>query len=186
MMTMKSIHLFLMAAFLPFLTFTGYSQQNPQEIPIEAVWSIVTLEEMQSSPARPVNPQFSPLGSNDDFRIFPTTNSTQSEMSVAVSPIDNNVVLVSANASSYPPPFTFYGTGVYWSTNGGNNWEGEDIPPTGYNNGDPAAAIDLNGYFYVGSVALNNGQGIMRSTDGGNSGAIFRYLLPPSFWIKII
>lgn len=63
-----------------------------------------------------------------DTRIHPTQNTMQSEMSIALSPIDNNILLASANASDYPRT-TFYGTGVYWSTNGGANWQGHDEPP---------------------------------------------------------
>lgn len=39
------------------------------------------------------------------------------------------------------------------------------------NKGDPAAAIDRQGYFYIGSIALNYGQGIMKSTDQGSTWA---------------
>lgn len=56
-----------------------------------------------------------------DVRIHPTTNSMQSEMSIAVSPLNKNIIFASANASNYPVT-TIYGTGVYWSTDGGTNW----------------------------------------------------------------
>ena len=42
-------------------------------------------------------------------------------MSVAVHPINNNILLVSANTGDYPTT-TKYGTGVYWSNDGGINW----------------------------------------------------------------
>lgn len=44
-----------------------------------------------------------------DVRIHTTTNSSQSEMSIAVSPINNQILLASANASDYPVT-TIYGT----------------------------------------------------------------------------
>lgn len=104
-----------------------------------------------------------------DIRIRPTNNSQQSEMSIAISPMDNNILLVSANTANYPATTT-YGTGYYISTDGGFAWNGNDQPPTGnLNRGDPAAVIDYNGYFYIGSIALNYGQGIMRSTNSGIS-----------------
>ncbi|MEK9139059.1 MAG: hypothetical protein AAB393_18220, partial [Bacteroidota bacterium] len=94
--------------------------------------------------------------------IHPTTNSTQSEMSIAVHPLDANALLVSANASNWVPErgaTVFYGTGWYKSIDGGSNWSGYDQPPTGDNSGDPAAAIGRNGFFYIGGIAPNYGQG---------------------------
>lgn len=84
-----------------------------------------------------------------DVRVRPTTNTTQSEMSIAVSPLNNRVVLASANATDYP--FTVvYGTGFYVSTDGGATWTGNDQPPPGNGNrGDPAAAIDQIGRAHV-------------------------------------
>lgn len=148
------------------------SQQNP-----EAVWSILSIDETDRTAG--ILSSFLPLESNDDIRIHPTTNTTQSEMSVAVSPLDNHIILVSANATNFPVT-TIYGTGVYWSTDGGITWQGFDQPPTGNNKGDPAAAIDLNGYFYVGGIAPNSGQGIMRSTNGGNNWVYFQVSNPAS------
>ncbi|MGH7491812.1 MAG: WD40/YVTN/BNR-like repeat-containing protein [bacterium] len=106
------------------------------------------------------------------MRIHPTTNTHQSEMSIAVSPWNNKKVLASANTSNYPVS-VLYGTGYYISTDGGINWTGNDIPPTGNNRGDPAVVIDTLGYFYIGSIAPNYGQGIMKST---NSGSTWQYI----------
>ena len=47
-----------------------------------------------------------------NFRPHPTTNTTQSEMSIDVHPTDENIVFGSANASNWPVT-TIYGTGVY-------------------------------------------------------------------------
>jgi hypothetical protein len=164
---MKTRVIFLMLLLWPCASF---SQQTTDRI-----WSIVSLLKVDSSftgnvAPRTFSPAENPLSAptnNPDVRVRPTTNTTQSEMSIAVSPLSNNTVLASANATDYPVT-AVYGTGAYWSTNGGSTWQGFDQPPSGNSNrGDPAAAIDRNGHFYVGSIAPNSGQGVMRSTNGG-------------------
>ena len=107
------------------------------------------------------NAEQSTLNLVSDVRIHPTDTRTQSEMSIAVNPLNHKVLLASANATSYPPPLTIFGTGYYISTDGGMTWTGNDQPPSGNNRGDPATAIDRLGYFYIGSIAPNLGQGII-------------------------
>ena len=102
-----------------------------------------------------------------NFRPHPTTNTTQSEMSVDVHPTDENIVFGSANASNWPVS-TIYGTGVYWSFDGSSTWGGNDTPPFGTNGGDPASVIGANGYLYEayligGSYAI----GMAVSTNNG-------------------
>ncbi|MGA9115307.1 MAG: FlgD immunoglobulin-like domain containing protein [Bacteroidota bacterium] len=119
-----------------------------------------------------------PPQNTPDVRLRPTTNTTQSEMSVAVDPLNPNRVLASANATNFPVS-TIYGTGVYWSLDGGLTWSGFDQPPAGNgNSGDPAAVIDRDGRFFVGSIADNDGQGVMRSTDGGATWSYFQVSNP--------
>ena len=101
-----------------------------------------------------------------NFRPFPTTNSTQSELSVDVAPFSENIVFASANTTNWPVS-TLYGTGVYWSLDGGQNWGGGDVPPFGSNSGDPASAIGNNGYFYENYINNSSGQSIAVSTDNG-------------------
>lgn len=141
------------------------SSVRAQSYPPDA--SIVCIASKQSKIVSIKTDPYS-LASSTDIRIHPTTNSTQSEMSAAVSPLNSKIVLVSANATDYPVT-TIYGTGAYWSTNGGETWAGFDQPPTGNNRGDPAAAVDRNGYLYIGSIAPNSGQGIMKSTNNGSN-----------------
>jgi hypothetical protein len=69
-----------------------------------------------------------------NFRPKPGSNTTQSEMSVDVHPLDNNFIFASANATNWPFS-TIYGTGVYYSFDGGENWTGYDNPPFGTNKG---------------------------------------------------
>jgi len=101
-----------------------------------------------------------------NFRPFPTTNSTQSELSVDVAPFSENIVFASANTTNWPVS-TLYGTGVYWTLDGGQTWGGGDIPPFGSNSGDPASAIGNNGYFYENYINNSSGQGISVSTNNG-------------------
>ena len=62
---------------------------------------------------------------------------------------------------------TIWGTGVYWTTNGGTNWTGFNNPPFGTNYGDPSSAIGTNGYFYEGYITKAGGMGVSTSTNNG-------------------
>jgi Secretion system C-terminal sorting domain len=125
---------------------------------------------------------FSP--NSPDIRIHPTTNTTQSEMSITISPVNDQILLASANSTPWPYQGSGYGTGYYFSTDGGETWNGNDIPPSGCeNNGDPAVAIDRNGYFYIGSIASNFGQGIMRSTNSGVNWSYYQIANRPGSYI---
>ena len=73
------------------------------------------------------------FGENDatvqpNYRIFPGTNSTQSELSIDIHPLNPSILFASANATDWPFS-TIYGTGVYWSTTAGINWSGFNSPP---------------------------------------------------------
>lgn len=103
---------------------------------------------------------------NPNFRPLPTTNTTQSELSVDVHPFDENIIFCSANATPWPVSGIF-GTGVYWSLDGAANWTGFDNPPFGGNRGDPASIIGTNGNFYEGYISNSSGQGMARSTNNG-------------------
>ncbi|GIV45869.1 MAG: hypothetical protein KatS3mg036_0687 [Ignavibacterium sp.] len=105
---------------------------------------------------------------NPNFRILPSNNSTQSETSIDIHPLNDNILFASANATNWPYT-TIYGTGVYWTLSGDTNWTGFNNPPFGTNSGDPAVVIGTNGYFYVGYIDNPGGQGIARSTDNGTT-----------------
>lgn len=99
---------------------------------------------------------------------------TQSEMSIAVHPLNNQILLASANATDYNPIShqvnEIFGATYYYSTNAGLSWSGVDeLPGNLINGGDPAAAIDRYGNFYIGCISASDGQGILRSTDQGGS-----------------
>ena len=101
-----------------------------------------------------------------NFRPHPNPNATQSEMSIDVHPSNPNIILCSANTSDWPPT-TIYGAGSYWTIDGAANWSGFDIPPFGYNWGDPASIIGPNGNFYQNYITLTDGQEVSVSTDYG-------------------
>jgi len=103
-----------------------------------------------------------------NFRPWPGSNTTQSELSVDVHPLDENIIFASANATPWPVT-GIWGTGVYWSLDGASNWVGFDNPPFGTNSGDPASVIGVNGNFYENYISNPGGQGIAVSTNSGTS-----------------
>ncbi|MDY0080896.1 MAG: T9SS type A sorting domain-containing protein [Ignavibacteriales bacterium] len=119
-----------------------------------------------------------------NVRPKPTTNTTQSEMSIDIHPTNPDIIFGSANATPWPVA-GIYGTGVYWTTNGGTAWSGYDNPPFGTNSGDPAGAIGTNGNFYIGFIdggSNDGGQGVAVSTNNGQNWT--RYVVgaaPPGF-----
>ncbi|MCK5078205.1 MAG: exo-alpha-sialidase, partial [Calditrichia bacterium] len=57
----------------------------------------------------------------------------------------------------------------YFTFDGAATWDGSEQGTGGPNSGDPAAAIGNNGWFYVGYIASNSGQGCAYSTDNGSN-----------------
>lgn len=108
----------------------------------------------------------SPINS-PDVAVKPASNRTQSEISVAIHPTNPNLMLVGANATDNPVTQVF-GTGTYWSTNGGTTWTGNDLGPGGVgNSGDPAAVIGSDGRFMMGYISSSGGMGVSYSTNQG-------------------
>ena len=104
-----------------------------------------------------------------NYRVLPTTNTTQSELSIDIHPNNPNILFAGSNGTTWPVT-EVYGTGVYWSANAGLSWTGFDNPAPYFgtgNSGDPAAVIGTNGYFYMGYINNSGGQGISRSTNNG-------------------
>ena len=144
----------------------------------EKIWSIVRMETVtqkennQQSNWRPVPPVdmiydfTSIITVGPNFRPKPGTNTTQSELSVDVHPSNNNKVFCSSNATDWPVT-TLYGTGVYWTTNGGTNWTGYDNPPFGSNSGDPVSVIGSDGRLYENYINNAYGQSVAVSTNNG-------------------
>ena len=93
-------------------------------------------------------------------------NYTQSENSIFVNPT-NNMKVLNSNNSTNSPFSILYGTSHFETANGGTSWGGSFNAPGGSNSGDPAAAIGLNGRYYIGYINTSFGQGVARSTDEG-------------------
>lgn len=106
----------------------------------------------------------------EDSPDIPVTeiNSTQSENSIFVDPLDNNTVLQSNNST--PNPVSgIYGANDFYSFDVAETWEGEVEGAGGNNSGDPTTAIGLNGRWYVNYISNPGGQGIAYSDDKGES-----------------
>jgi len=153
-----------------------FAQENSWD---DNIWSIVevdpnapTIEEKIDWVAPEPIVRYFNLGGGatvyPNFRPLPTTNTTQSELSVDVHPTNNNIVFSSSNASNWPVS-TIYGTGVYWSLDGSSNWTGFDQPPFGSNSGDPVSVIGVDGRYYENYISNSLGQGVAVSTDNGVS-----------------
>ena len=142
----------------------------------ERIWSVVQIDKNGTTkidepsnwvPAEPITRYFgiadATVGPN--FRVKPG-NTTQSELSIDVHPTNSNIVFGSANATNWPVS-TLYGTGVYWSVDGGANWTGFDNPPFGGNSGDPVSVIGADGRFYENYINNSYGQSVATSTNNG-------------------
>lgn len=97
-----------------------------------------------------------------------TETSTQSENSIFVNPNNNQLLLQSNNSTPWPVS-GIYGANDFLSTDGGNAWGGEIQGAGGENSGDPATAIGLNGWYYVGYIHSSGGQGVSYSTNQGTT-----------------
>ncbi len=110
----------------------------------------------------------------DDSPDVPVTtdpNTTQSENSVFIHPLDINILLNSNNSTDWDGSSVhiLYGADALYTTDGGTTWGGQIAGAGGDNSGDPAAAIGRNGWYYVGYVADDYGQGVAFSIDSGNT-----------------
>ncbi|RMH79675.1 MAG: exo-alpha-sialidase, partial [Calditrichaeota bacterium] len=112
------------------------------------------------------------IDDSPDVPVINSTTVTQSENSIFVNPLDNNKVLNSNNSTNFPVS-VLYGTSGFFTTDGGLTWGGSFQGTGGSNSGDPAAAINLSGQYFVNFIASGGGQGIARSTDEGNTWQAF-------------
>ncbi|MDH4070253.1 MAG: glycoside hydrolase, partial [Ignavibacteria bacterium] len=108
-----------------------------------------------------------------DVAVINAGNTTQSETSIFVSPLDNNVVLNSNNSTNWTGSTvtTLYGTSHFHSNDGGLTWPAPSSVngPAGSNYGDPAAVIGLGGRQYIGYISLSFGMGVAYSTNSGSN-----------------
>jgi PKD repeat protein len=103
-----------------------------------------------------------------DVPVTTASNTTQSENSVFVSPLNPSILINSNNSSDWPVTQIF-GSSYWVSTNGGLTWTGSTGGAGGTNRGDPTTAINRNGRMFVGYIALDYGQGVAYSDNGGVS-----------------
>jgi len=97
-------------------------------------------------------------------------NSTQSENSVFIDPMNIETLINSNNSTTNPADNrSLYGANDLYSFDGGTNWEGEISGTGGNNSGDPTTAINLNGRWFVGYITSSLGQGISYSDDQGDN-----------------
>ncbi len=152
----------------------GYIEVQPNQELDKAVYTGTTIS------AESVVSENSP-----DVPVIDATNTTQSENSIFVNPSDPTNVLNSNNSTQYPLG-NLYGANDFYSFDTGLTWDGEVQGAGGSNSGDPAAAIGLNGYYYVGQIADNSGQGIGISTNQGTTWSQVTIANPPSGWWDLL
>ncbi|MFH1937455.1 MAG: sialidase family protein [Bacteroidota bacterium] len=106
-----------------------------------------------------------------DIAITSNSATTQTENSLFIDPDDETLLLNSNNSSdwngSYAP--NLYGCDRFWSFNAASTWGGSIFGVGQYNNGDPAAAIGRNSWWYVGKINNAWGQSVAFSTNQGQS-----------------
>jgi len=112
----------------------------------------------------------SPMVLTEDSPDVPVTdiNSTQSENSIIVDPMNGNTVL-NSNNSTPQPASGIYGANDLYSFNSGETFEGEVQGAGGGNSGDPAACIGTDGRWYVGYITNPGGQGVAYSDNQGET-----------------
>jgi len=92
--------------------------------------------------------------------------STQSENSIFVNPLDNQVA-VNSNNSTPNPASGVYGANSTETYDGGLTFDGSVQGAGGGNSGDPVALIGLDGTYYINAISNPGGQQVAVSTDQG-------------------
>ncbi len=115
-----------------------------------------------------INATFVKTEDSPDVLIVDDANVTQSENSIFVSPITNEVVLNSNNSTPYPAS-SVYGANHHTTNDGGETWGGSIYGSAGGNSGDPAALVGLSGRMFNGHIHSNSGQGVAYSDNNGVS-----------------
>ena len=120
------------------------------------------------------------------------SNSTQSENSIAGNPTDKNILLNSNNSTPQPSNGTVKGADNLESFNEGQTWSGSVEGTGGPDNGDPAAAINMTGRFFVGYIDNGGHQSVSYSDNLGqtwstsvvsNHGSSFNILDKNHLWV---
>ncbi|MDP3463207.1 MAG: GEVED domain-containing protein [Bacteroidales bacterium] len=106
----------------------------------------------------------------DDSPDVPVTtiNSTQSENSVFINPLDPDNVL-NSNNSTQNPVGSLYGANDLYSFDASETWQGKVQGAAGSNSGDPAVAMGWNGRWYINYISNPGGQGVAYSDNQGET-----------------
>jgi hypothetical protein len=162
------------------LAFLPAQSSRAQEDPNPRIWSHSYWQEMAQLGLVPFNtaaPDPAPIFMGPELAIpfdlpdVPITtagNTTQSENSIFIHPMNSNMLLNSNNSSDWPVSQIF-GASHFESFTRGQTWQGSVQGTGGTNRGDPATAINWNGRLIVGFIAANSGQAIAYSDNDGAS-----------------
>ncbi|MCF8307569.1 MAG: T9SS type A sorting domain-containing protein [Bacteroidales bacterium] len=191
---MNKLKLLFLSCGILIMSFAGYAQEeneamyNPDEpmpekyTPDTRIDNMGYWKRMAAEGLVPVQPRtkvpeperqstkiHSSRAITDDSEDVPVTEeeSTQSENSVFVDPNDSDHALNSNNSTT--PGGSVYGANDLKTDDGGETWYGNLEGTGGENDGDPAAAIDLDGRMYNGFIHSTGGQGVAYSEDNGDS-----------------
>ena len=138
-----------------------------------SVWYLTQYGPVERPRRAPVPPAVflkNAVADSPDVLITAATDRLLTENSIAVHPVDSDILFCANNATDWDGTQvnTLFGTQVGWSLDGGLTWTSQNEGPGGVGNrGDPAAAIDRSGKFYVGYISPARGQGVSFSTDTG-------------------
>ena len=111
------------------------------------------------------------LQDSPDVPVTSLTNVTQSENSIFVSPVNEDILLNSNNSTDWSGGIAtvLYGADDLNSSDAAATWGGEILGAAGTNSGDPTTAIALNGRWYVGMINNYSGQSVAYSSNEGAS-----------------
>jgi len=105
------------------------------------------------------------LDIGQNYRLSPG-NYNQYEVSIVVNPNNPNIIFASANTFL----LSFISEGIYVTTDGGANWQGNDTckgEPVTLHSGDPGIVIDKDGKFILTRKGFSAGIYSHYSTDNG-------------------
>ncbi|MBE0648036.1 MAG: T9SS type A sorting domain-containing protein [Bacteroidales bacterium] len=104
-----------------------------------------------------------------NYRLYPS-NINQTEVFIAKSPLNQDILFSSCNTLNFIP--FFISEGIFVTTNGGESWKGSDTcsgTPIEFHGGDPGITIDKNGTFILTRLGRSPFTGLYShySTDNG-------------------
>ncbi|NVO19586.1 MAG: T9SS type A sorting domain-containing protein [Bacteroidetes bacterium] len=109
-----------------------------------------------------------------------TSNSTQSENSIFVSPTNGAAAINSNNSTPQPSTGSIYGADEFNTSDSSSTWGGTFQGAGGGNSGDPTTAIDRSGRWYVGFINNTSGQSVAYSDNQGVNWTVKAVAAAPS------